>query len=439
LAATLLAVGCQSIRPTAEHPHPKTDRAQAAAIANKMESHLRSQVLAKWFPACVDSDKGGFHQDFRADWTRGPVNERMLVYQARQTWVASQVALNFPDLADSYVAYARHGVRFLKDRMWDQKHGGFLWRVNPDGQPIGKLADEKHAYGLSFAIYALADAYCATDEREALDLALATFRWIDKQGHDDKHGGYHEAFALDGTPLLTSPDPDDPKRRTSHIAGLYGARSMNTHIHLLESFTALAGVTRERLVHRRLRELHEIVRDRIAVEPGALNLWFTADWRPMPDHDSFGHDLEAAYLLIESAERLGMPHDPRTRRIARMIVDHALDVGWDTEHGGFFDSGGINHAKFLRRKIWWVQAEGLNALLLMHELHGHETSRYWDAFVRQWRFIQQHQTDQTHGGWRASVAEDGAPDKLDAKSWSQGWKAAYHNGRALMNCIERLE
>ena len=48
--------------------------------------------------------------------------------------------------------------------------------------------------------------------------------------------------------------------------------------------------------------MHAIVRDRIAVEPGALNLYLTRDWRATPAHDSFGHDVETAFLLVATPE-----------------------------------------------------------------------------------------------------------------------------------------
>ena len=51
-----------------------------------------------------------------------------------------------------------------------------------------------------------------------------------------------------------------------------GYKSMNTHIHVLEALTALARVWRDPLVRTRLEETLVIVRDKIAVEPGCLNL-----------------------------------------------------------------------------------------------------------------------------------------------------------------------
>ena len=161
----------------------------------------------------------------------------------------------------------------------------------------------------------------------------------------------------------------------------------------------------------RLRELLAIVRDKIAVEPGALNLYLTPDWRAIPAHDSFGHDVETAYLLVEAAEALGMPEDARTWKVARRLVDHALDWGWDDDHGGFYDKGESFGNAFDPKKVWWTEAEGLNALLVMDQKYGDQTDRYGRAFRKQWDFIEKHLLDPVHGGWFAETTREGALDR----------------------------
>ena len=80
---------------------------------------------------------------------------------------------------------------------------------------------------------------------------------------------------------------------------------MNTHIHLLESFTrAYTSVWPDPTLRARLEEMLAIVRDKICVEPGVMNLYFTHAWQPIPDHDSYGHDVETAYLMLETDEVL---------------------------------------------------------------------------------------------------------------------------------------
>ena len=51
---------------------------------------------------------------------------------------------------------------------------------------------------------------------------------------------------------------------------------------MLEALSELSKVDERPIVKERLSEVFEIVRDRVAVEPGALNLYLTRDWRAVP-------------------------------------------------------------------------------------------------------------------------------------------------------------
>lgn len=406
--------------------------AACARLADAIDAHLRRDVLARWFPACVDTAGGGFHQVLSRDWKVRPDDHRFLVYQARQTWVAAQAALYDPALAREFTAYALHGLVYLTEVFGDREAGGLYFRLDPAGRATDAFPPEKHAYGLSFAIYAGAAVYEATKDPRALALAVDTFRWLDDHAHDAAQGGYFEAMARDGRPITAPPKPG----AVDGIGTPYGYKSMNTHIHLLEALAALQKVWPNERVRERLEELLALVRDRIAITPGALNYYFTPDWRPVPMHDSFGHDIETAFLMVEAADVLGRPDDEPTWRMARALVDHALDWGWDAANGGFYYSGQAFAPAFERQKSWWVQAEGLNVLLLMHERYGAETDRYWKAFLAQWRFIRDCQADRACGGWYAEVTEGGS--RLGTLDKASPWKAAYHNVRALMNTVRRL-
>jgi mannobiose 2-epimerase len=178
-----------------------------------------------------------------------------------------------------------------------------------------------------------------------------------------------------------------------------------------------------------------IVRDKICVTPGAMNLYFTDAWQPIPDHDSYGHDVETAYLMLETDELLhGKAAEP-TERMARMLVDHALAYGWDSEHRGLFESGTAIGKPEDTKKEWWVEVEGLNALLLMHQRYGRENPIYFKRFLEQWKFIREHTIDdQYHGLYNLTTAA-GEPITQDKGSI---WKAAYHDGRAFWNVGQRL-
>jgi mannobiose 2-epimerase len=409
-----------------------------AAIRQRIAAQLDQELTERWYPHAVDRQRGGFHQTLARDWSIRPDDNRFLVYQARMTWTAAAYAAHAPSRREEFLGYARHGIEYLDRVMRDREHGGFHWVVSPDGQVDPRLGDEKHVYGTAFVLYAASKVHEVSRDELARQVAGDAFDWLEQHAHDARHGGYFEALTRAGEPII-SWDPSAPiDRRTDRLGVYHGFKSMNSHIHLLEALAAYARIDDRAVVKRRLREVFELVRDRIAVEPGALNLYLTRDWRAVPAHDSFGHDVETAYLLVEAAEALGIPEDEAAWFVARGLIDHALDWGWDDEHGGFYDKGDVFAVRaYDTTKVWWTQAEGLNALLLMHRRFGSSTDRYLNAFRKQWAFIERHQIDPRDGGWFGELTREG---RLlgDGRKATQ-WKANYHTARAMMNVVKMLE
>jgi mannobiose 2-epimerase len=401
-------------------------------LAAEMDNALRTNVLDVWFPRSVDNKYGGFHSHFARDWRELPGDGKFSVFQGRMTWVAAQVVLREPALKDQYIPIVNHGVDFLADKLWDKRYGGFFWGLDDDGKITPEFGDVKELYGIGFCIYGAAAAYQATKDPKALETAKNGFLWADKHAHDAANGGYFEWLARDGTPIV--PRVPNGTVATNPI-GPIDYKSMNTHIHLLEAFTQLYEVWPDPTLRSRLEELLTIVRDKICVEPGVMNLYFTNAWQPIPDHDSYGHDVETAYLMLETDEALHQKASEKTERMARMLVDHALAYGWDRQNGGFFREGTTFGKPEDTMKEWWVQMEGLNALLMMHERYREQDDVYFQRFLEQWTFIRNHTIDsQNHGDFNLTMP-DGTPVTQDKGSI---WKAAYHDGRAFWNVGERL-
>lgn len=397
-----------------------------------LERHLRDDVLAAWYPRAVDP-AGGFIQEFDARWRAHDDGARFLVYQARLTWSAAAAAERFPDLRADLLPIIRHGTDFLCRRLWDGRHGGFLWRVDRDGAPLGDRGDHKHLYGNAFAIYALAQSLRVDDRPEIRARMVEAFAWLEEHARDREHGGYIEALDREGAPLRRA---DAGMRVPRDVIGTrLGMKSMNAHIHALEALTALHRVHPAPEVRERLGEIHGVVLGRIAVDPGVLNQFFTRDWRPVPDTCSFGHNVETAFLLVESARELGRD-DEAAWRMPRMLVDHALAYGWDDACGALHDSGTTFRDLHDRSKLWWVQAEALNALALMHRRYGSEDGRYGEALRRLWTFIDARLVDHDRGGWRGRLNADGAISLPDRRA--SPWQANYHVVRCLLGAIEHL-
>ena len=403
-------------------------------LAAEMETTLQRDVLGVWFPLSVDKDYGGFYSNFTRDWKRTNSEGKFSVFQGRMVWVAAQVMMKRPELREKYAPVVEHGFKYLSEVLWDKQQGGFYWGLSEKNQVADPYTDGKHLYGISFGLYGATATYMATKNEGALKLAQQTFRWIDAHAHDAKNGGYFEWLTRDGR--VVKGKQDSARAEEVPVAGFpLGYKSMNTHIHLLESFTQLYEVWKDDSLRTRLQELLEIVREKICTEPGVMNLYFTNEWRAIPDHDSYGHDVETAYLMIEAETVLSGKPSAKTERMAKLLVDHALAFGWDETYGGFYREGTTFGVAEDKRKEWWVQFEGLNALLLMDEKYGPQTDGYFKAFQKQWSFIKEHQVDKEFGGVFDTVEQNG---EVKDVTKSRIWKECYHETRALLNVIERL-
>ena len=333
VSAAILAQAAEPVRhEPADYP---ADAASYRRLAREVERHWREDMLAHWFPRAVDREHGGFLSELGEDWTPGKSNDKTIVYQARMTWVAAQVAMRHPELREEFLGYTRHGVDCLAQcsgtRTTAASSGASMSRA---ASPTATATRSTSTASRS-ASTRLRPPTKRPRTTRALDLAKRAFAWLERHAHDPEAGGYREALRATAR---RSSHPPAGRRATDAIGVMYGYKSMNSHIHLFEAMTELYGVWPDPLVRTRLEELLTIVRDKVAVAPGCLNLFFTRDWRPVPDHDSFGHDVETTYLLLEAAEALHA-EDEHTVAVARSLVDHALAWGWDETNGGFYDKG----------------------------------------------------------------------------------------------------
>jgi mannobiose 2-epimerase len=75
-------------------------------------------------------------------------------------------------------------------------------------------------------------------------------------------------------------------------------KSMNNHLLVLEAYTNLYRIAGEPSLERRLRELIRFFLDRILdARTGHLHHFFDERWTVRSDTYTFGHDIEATWLL----------------------------------------------------------------------------------------------------------------------------------------------
>ncbi|UCF38773.1 MAG: AGE family epimerase/isomerase [Acidobacteriota bacterium] len=391
-----------------------------------LEKILRENIIPYWMPKMIDEENGGYklNHGLNGEW-RGP-GPKGIVTQSRMVWYLSSLVRSGYG-TESDLAGARHGFRFLAERMWDQRDGGFFWSVDYTGKRP-EIA-EKHLYGQSFALYGLSEYYLASGDPDALELAWKLFRLLEYRAHDREFGGYREFFLKDWS--IPPPSVNGP------MGYPHSVKLMNTHLHLMEAFTTFYEATRDAVVRERLIELINIQSNSVVRKTvGACTDRYHADWTPMqgPTHSvaSYGHDLENIWLLVEAFRIAGLNEFPFLD-LFRTLFSYSMEFGHDRQSGGFFHSGPLGEPAVDRSKIWWVEAEALVSALMMYSLTGEE--HYAEVFEKTLTWIEKRQVDWKRGDWFAEISPEG-----NAGGVKSGlWKSPYHNGRAMLKCLEILK
>lgn len=416
-------------------------------ICDEIFHELKFGLIVKWYPLVIDKDFGGYFTNIKHDWKIDSEQEKMIVTQSRHIWTLAKLYEVFGE--NDFINWSFHGFRFIKDKMWDKDFGGFYQIRDREGNfsEIEGWRDEKRSYGNAFAIYALSALYHSTKNEEELKLAVDTFNWLEKCAHDKNNLGYFQFINREGK--VFNNNSDYQTIATDKIEADY--KDQNSSIHLLEAFTELYSVWKNELLQRRLVELLKLIRDKLTDKKGYLHLFFDEKWNPVSfrnsvtenqksnyrlDHVSFGHDYETAYLMLEASYVLGLKDDRTTLIKSKQMLDHAIANGWDSKSGGFFDEGYYfddDKCSIIKEsKTWWIQAEGLNALLIFSKIFPHE-KKYFDLFIQLWDYVKKYLIDSEFGGWYWGSLEK-RPFYIKERK-ANIWKAAYHDGRALMNCL----
>lgn len=408
-----------------------------------------SLLIDKWYPLALDNINGGYYTNLTYDFKLEPIQYKMIVTQARQTWTASKAATLFEK--KTYVDAAIHGFDFLRNYMWDNKYGGFYQMRDYKGSTCSYLGffDEKRTYGNAFGIYGLAALYNLTHDENVLELAKESFNWIEEHAYDPKHKGYFQFLNREGNPF----DRKSKYKTKAYDKIEVGYKDQNSSIHLLEAYTGLYKIWKDNKLKEKLLALLFLIRDVITTPKGYMDLFFKPDWSAVTfrnsskkirennfglDHVSFGHDYEAAFLMLEASYVLGLKDDHDTLLTAKEMMDHAIMNGWDNEKGGFFDAGYYFDEDekctiIQSTKNWWAQAEALNTLLIMSRIFP-DNEIYYNYFLKQWDYIKNYLIDHENGDW----FEGGLDKEPHFRKGPKGhiWKTAYHTFRALSNCAK---
>lgn len=395
-------------------------RAQSAVttLRDEIRADLKENILPFWQRYSVDP-AGGFYGSLLRDGTPVADAPKGGVLNARILWTFSTAYCLYGDTV--YRQLADRAQRYFIDHFIDPQYGGVYWLIKSDGTPLNT---DKQTYGCSYAIYGLAEHFRATGNVESLQKAIEIYRTMESRIKDPVKDGYIESFTREwGTP-----------RKLGYDGEGIATKTMNTHIHVLEAYTALYRVWRDSGLRHRLARVIELVTSRFYnPQTRHLIVYCDSDWNSLDDIDSYGHDIETSWLLTEAAEVLGDSLvTTKCERIALELADASLKEGIGPMGAMRYE----RHKDKLRKDAsWWCQAETVVGCINAWQLTGKQT--YLDSAVRTWEFIKSRMIDREHGEWFRTVLEDGTPRFREPKA--SMWNCPYHNSRMGFEVGERLK
>lgn len=382
-------------------------------------SLLEENILPYWINL-TDNKYGGFYGQVTGKEELVKNAPKGGVLHARILWTFSAAYRILKK--EEYLLAATHAKDFLLKKFIDKKHGGIYWLLDNKGNPINT---KKQIYAQGFAIYGLSEYYRITKDEDVLKEAIALFKLIEKHSFDKEYGGYLEAFKQDWLPIedmrLSAKDEN-------------AVKTMNTHLHILEPYTNLYSVWKNKTLKTQHQNLITIFLEKILnSETHHLNLFFDRNWKNQKQIISYGHDIEATWLLYEAAlESDDTDILKKTEHCVPLLLA-AAEEGLQADGSMIYEKDEENNHTDKDRH-WWVQAEAVIGFMNHYQHFNHKPSL--TKALNCWNYIKNNLLDMQNGEWHWSILANGSINKKDDKAGV--WKCPYHNGRMCLEIIERF-
>ena len=261
-------------------------------LKQQLREELTNNILPYWSEKMIDQKNGGFYGRIDGYDQLIPNADKGGILNARILWTFSSAYLQ--EKNPLYLEMANRAKDFILNNFFDPEFGGTYWTISFDGKPVDT---KKQIYSQAFFLYAFSEHYRASGDESSLQTAIELFRIIEKRSFDNELNGYFEAYSRDWKLLedLRLSEKDANEKKT-----------MNTHLHILEAYTNLYRVWKDPELAKQLRNLILIFTKKIVNRnTGHLNLFFDENWNSKVDIVSYGHDIEASWLIDEAARVLG--------------------------------------------------------------------------------------------------------------------------------------
>lgn len=387
-------------------------------LKNKAKTELIN-ILDYWLKNTIDKENGGFIGEINHQNVINNNSEKGAVLNARILWSFS--AAYAVEKNPEYLKTAKRAFQYIKDYFFDKEFGGIFWSLQADGKP----KDTKNQiYAIAFVIYGLSEFYKIFKNEDALELAQSLFYKIELYSKDYKNKGYLEAFTRDWQEIedLRLSEKDANEKKT-----------MNTHLHIVEAYANLYTIWPNQKLKDAIKDILEVIAIYfIDKDSWHLKLFFDENWKEKEDVISYGHDIEAAWLLQWCAEAIEDEVLIKNYQKYAVAFADATKEGLDAD-GGLWYEYEPKEQKLIAEKHWWPQAELWIGMINAWQLTQNE--EFLDITEKNFEFVEKYIIDHKNGEWIWGVYADYSPILKDKAGF---WKCPYHNSRACIELIKRL-
>ncbi|WP_428330420.1 AGE family epimerase/isomerase [Mucilaginibacter sp.] len=397
-----------------------TDTSTKLDILKTELSDELNNIMRFWADITPDEVNSGFYGKIDNDNQATANAPKGSVLNARILWSFAAAYNHTGD--ENYLNVATRAYEYINAHFIDAEQGGVYWSVDYKGNA---LDTKKQVYAIAFTIYALSEFYSASGIMAAKQKAVDLYRLLVEKSYDHVKTGYFEAFTKNWQPIddlrLSAKDANEKK-------------TMNTHLHVLEGYINLFRIWPDQGLKQQIETLLNNFFDHfIDQQTNHLSLFFDEDWKSKSDLISYGHDIEATWLLLEAAEAIGDAYMIEKIKQISIPIANATIKGLDTDGGLWYEyEPAEDH--LIKEKHWWVQAEAMVGFFNTWQIAGDE--KYLDIAIKNWDFVKHKILDKTKGEWFWGIEGDGG--LMENQDKAGLWKCPYHNSRACMEIIKRI-
>lgn len=391
------------------------------SLQEQVYKELTGNILPFWSTCARDNNQGGCYGEMDASGNANVTADKSVILHARVLWSWSESYLKLQK--NVYLQEARHFYEYMVVNFIDQAYEGAYYEVSFDGEGNKEY---KSIVAQSYVIFAFSAYFQASGDPFALLYAKQIMQKIEAHAKDSLTGKYYADLTQDWQALPT----------------VQSSVSASTYLHLIEAYTALLTCEKNDSLVDSLTQLVNFFIDHI-IDAEYLHIKqnFALSGCADVTGKRYGHDLEAAWLLVEAAKAINNPLlSKKCESVALSLIEQVIKEHDTSDYAHLHGiSWGVNTALEVvgnaeQSRVAWVQAEALSALSWAYAKTNKQEYKTW--LLGTWFYIENYLVDAKYKDWFEGCNENGSLDKNNVKIGP--WKCPYHSVRGCVNFLSLL-